>query len=212
MNRFFVSDKESDMLIALASKELGLKIGETINIAIKNEFLPVGEPFRMEAAFILQRKVKDSLDAWEIKQSMSRGIKATGMHPVCEAERLQGFFARYHLHDDAKNSVITANDALWKSAVEICYALGREISTGDTGKIDGARLVDDIFAAWDVLWNKKAVYDVLAALAFRCEPSTPFDWFEGIAFLKGLERDAMGCRGTPCVRRKRNETYYMPLT
>lgn len=54
MNRFFVSDSESDTLIALATKLYGLKIGELINIALKNEFLPVTEPFRTEAAFILQ--------------------------------------------------------------------------------------------------------------------------------------------------------------
>lgn len=54
MNRYFISDKESDTLIALATKLYGLKIGELINIALKNEFLPVTEPFRTEAAFILQ--------------------------------------------------------------------------------------------------------------------------------------------------------------
>ena len=51
MNRYFISDKESDTLIALATKLYGLKIGELINIALKNEFLPVTEPFRTEAAF-----------------------------------------------------------------------------------------------------------------------------------------------------------------
>ena len=44
MNRYFISDKESDTLIALATKLYGLKIGELINIALKNEFLPVTEP------------------------------------------------------------------------------------------------------------------------------------------------------------------------
>ena len=35
MNRYFISDKESDTLIALATKLYGLKIGELINIALK---------------------------------------------------------------------------------------------------------------------------------------------------------------------------------
>ena len=82
MNRFFVSDSESDTLIALATKLYGLKIGELINIALKNEFLPVTEPFRTEAAFILQCNANGTLDAWEIKQSMSRGIRALGTRPV----------------------------------------------------------------------------------------------------------------------------------
>ena len=55
MKRFFASDAESDMLIAEATKTFGLKIGDIINMAIKNQFLPITEPFRTEARFILQR-------------------------------------------------------------------------------------------------------------------------------------------------------------
>ena len=49
MKRFFASDAESDMLIAEATKTFGLKIGDIINMAIKNQFLPITEPFRTEA-------------------------------------------------------------------------------------------------------------------------------------------------------------------
>ena len=113
MNRYFISDKESDTLIALATKLYGLKIGELINIALKNEFLPVTEPFRTEAAFILQCNAKGTLDAWEIKQSMSRGIRALGTRPVYDSERLQGIFARYHLHEKRDNCSIANDEALW---------------------------------------------------------------------------------------------------
>lgn len=34
-------------------------------------------------------------------------------------------------------------------------------------------------------------YDVLATLAYRCEPCKPFDWFDGISFLSDIERDAL---------------------
>ena len=97
MNRYFISDKESDILITVATKVFGLKIGDIINMAIKNEFLPMTEPFRTEATFILQCRAENKLDAWEIKQSMTRGIRALGTRPVYDADRLQGFFARYHL-------------------------------------------------------------------------------------------------------------------
>ena len=196
MNRYFISDKESDVLIAVATKVFGLKIGDIINMAVKNEFLPITEPFRTGATFILQRHAENKLDAWEIKQSMTRGIRALGTRPVYDADRLQGFFARYHLHEDAENCTITENDALWESAVEVYDFLGKQISAGGISKMNGARLVDDIFAEWDTLWGEKAVYDVLATLAFRCEPSQPFNWFDGIQFLAGIERDAMGqwCR------------------
>lgn len=102
------------------------------------------------------------------------------------------FFARYHLHEDVENCTITENDALWESAVEVYNILGKQISAGGISKINGARLVDDIFAEWDTLWSEKAVYDVLAALAFRCEPNQAFHWFEGMQFLTGIEHDAMG--------------------
>lgn len=119
MNRYFISDKESDILITVATKVFGLKIGDIINMAIKNEFLPMTEPFRTEATFILQCRAENKLDAWEIKQSMTRGIRALGTRPVYDADRLQGFFARYHLHEDTENCTITENDALWESAVEV---------------------------------------------------------------------------------------------
>lgn len=192
MKRFFASDAESDMLIAEATKTFGLKIGDIINMAIKNEFLPMTEPFRTEATFILQCRAENKLDAWKIKQSMTRGIRALGTRPVYDADRLQGFFARYHLHEDTENCTITENDALWESAVEVYNILGKQISAGGISKINGARLVDDIFAEWDTLWSEKAVYDVLAALAFRCEPNQAFHWFEGMQFLTGIEHDAMG--------------------
>ena len=154
MNRYFISDKESDTLIALATKLYGLKIGELINIALKNEFLPVTEPFRTEAAFILQCNAKGTLDAWEIKQSMSRGIRALGTRPVYDSERLQGIFARYHLHEKRDNCSIANDEALWESAVEVYEALGKPVLS-DCSKLDGARLVDDIFADWDTLWFER---------------------------------------------------------
>ena len=129
MNRYFISDKESDTLIALATKLYGLKIGELINIALKNEFLPVTEPFRTEAAFILQCNAKGTLDAWEIKQSMSRGIRALGTRPVYDSERLQGIFARYHLHEKRDNCSIANDEVLWESAVEVYEALGKPVSS-----------------------------------------------------------------------------------
>lgn len=127
MNRYFISDKESDTLIALATKLYGLKIGELINIALKNEFLPVTEPFRTEAAFILQCNANGTLDAWEIKQSMSRGIRALGTRPVYDSERLQGIFARYHLHEKRDNCSIANDEVLWESAVEVYEALGKPV-------------------------------------------------------------------------------------
>ena len=90
MKRFFKSDRESDALIEKVTKLYGLKIGEFINMAIKNELYPVTDPFRTEAAFLLQSHTDGKLDAWVIKQSMSRGIRALSSAPpetpsICRA-------------------------------------------------------------------------------------------------------------------------------
>ena len=107
------------MLIAVAANFYDLKTEELINMAIKNEFLPVTEPFRTEAAYILQRKAEGQLNDWEIKQCMSRGVRALGLRPIRNEENLKEFFARYHLSDVVSDSSITENDTLGKATVEI---------------------------------------------------------------------------------------------
>ena len=188
MKRFFTSDSESDMLIAVAANFYDLKTEELINMAIKNEFLPVTEPFRTEAAYILQRKAEGQLNDWEIKQCMSRGVRALGLRPIRNEENLKEFFARYHLSDVVSDSSITENDTLGKATVEIYTILDKSLPADN---IDGTYLVETIFANWDSLWHVKAVYDNLATFAFCCKPNQPFGWYEGIQFLVRIERDAM---------------------
>lgn len=188
MKRFFTSDSESDMLIAVAANFYDLKTEELINMAIKNEFLPVTEPFRTEAAYILQRKAEGQLNDWEIKQCMSRGVRALGLRPIRNEENLKEFFARYHLSDVVSDSSITENDTLGKATVEIYTILDKELPADN---IDGTYLLETIFANWDSLWHVKAVYDILATFAFCCKTNQPFGWYEGIQFLVRIERDAM---------------------
>ena len=184
MKRFFTSDSESDMLIAVAANFYDLKTEELINMAIKNEFLPVTEPFRTEAAYILQRKAEGQLNDWEIKQCMSRGVRALGLRPIRNEENLKEFFARYHLSDVVSDSSITENDTLGKATVEIYTILDKELPADN---IDGTYLLETIFANWDSLWHVKAVYDILATFAFCCKPNQPFGWYEGIQFLVRIE-------------------------
>lgn len=160
-------------------------------MAIKNELYPVTDPFRTEAAFLLQSHTDGKLDAWEIKQSMSRGIRALSSRPARSAEHLQGFFAHYHFDESTKNCTIVEGDALWEPSAMIYSTIGKKAPMDGFGKMDGSHLVDEIFAHWDALWGKAATYDVLATLAYRCEPCKPFDWFDGISFLSDIERDAL---------------------
>ena len=88
MNRYFISDKESDTLIALATKLYGLKIGELINIALKNEFLPVTEPFRTEAAFILQCNANGTLPTSSRNNALPGMLSPASLRlPLCRMSR-----------------------------------------------------------------------------------------------------------------------------
>ena len=69
MKRFFASDAESDMLIAEATKTFGLKIGDIINMAIRNQFLPITEPFRTEEDLSCNAIQKER---WKLRKSSSR--------------------------------------------------------------------------------------------------------------------------------------------
>ena len=160
MKRFFKSDRESDALIEKVTKLYGLKIGEFINMAIKNELYPVTDPFRTESAFLLQSHTDGKLDAWEIKQSMSRGIRALSSRPARNAEHLQGFFAHYHFDESTKNCTIVEGDALWEPSATIYSTIGKKAPIDGSGKMDGSHLVDEIFAHWDALWGKAETYDV----------------------------------------------------
>lgn len=51
MKRFFKADRESDALIEKVTKLYGLKIGEFINMAIKNELYPVTDPSEQKPLF-----------------------------------------------------------------------------------------------------------------------------------------------------------------
>lgn len=135
MKRFFTSDSESDMLIAVAANFYDLKTEELINMAIKNEFLPVTEPFRAEAAYILQRKAEGQLNDWEIKQCMSRGVRALGLRPIRNEENLKEFFAQYHLSDVVSDSSITENDTLGKATVEIYTILDQPAMNSQSARL-----------------------------------------------------------------------------
>ena len=191
MKRFFQSDHESDALIEKVTKLCGLKIGEYINIAIKNELYPVTNPFRNEAAFLLQSHVDGSLITREIKDSMSRGIRALSSRPTRNAAHLQDFFMYFNFDENVEHCTLTENDTLWPSVVVISTIIKKEFPFNNSGDSDISHLVDEVFANWDTLWDKAETYDVLATLAYWCEPHQPFDWFDGIIFLKNIERDAL---------------------
>ncbi len=58
MKRYFISDTESDILITDATKTFGLKIGDIINMAIKNRVSADDGTVPHGRTFILQRRAE----------------------------------------------------------------------------------------------------------------------------------------------------------
>lgn len=104
MKRFFQSDHESDALIEKVTKLCGLKIGEYINIAIKNELYPVTNPFRNEAAFLLQSHV----DGKDERSAMLGNFKFTVLLG-CKGTETQEYFSK--MIGDKRSLFSAENDA-----------------------------------------------------------------------------------------------------
>lgn len=122
---------------------------------------------------------------------MSRGIDALQNRPLREPSILWSFFSRFSENELQKSSDIVEGDASWERTIAVYTVLNEVPFVSNDGRIDGARLVDDLLSKWDSLWNKKETYFLLALIADRCEPESPFGWFEGVLFLRDIERAAL---------------------
>lgn len=182
---------EVKLLWKTAKKRYNLKSRQLFRIALKDEFLPLTAPFRTEADFLLNEAAANNLTTDEIKNSMSRGIDALQNRPLREPSILWSFFSRFSENELQKSSDIVEGDASWERTIAVYTVLNEVPFVSNDGRIDGARLVDDLLSKWDSLWNKKETYFLLALIADRCEPESPFGWFEGVLFLRDIERAAL---------------------
>ena len=184
-------DPESKFLWDTAKNNYGLKKDKFIQTALKDEFFPITTPFRLEADFLLKEATIDRLTDDDIKNCMSRGINLLKNRPLREPAILWSFFSRFTEEELQKSSDIVEGDASWEQTIAVYTVLNEVPFVSNDGRIDGARLVDDLLSKWDSLWNKKETYFLLALIADRCEPESPFGWFEGVLFLRDIERAAL---------------------
>ena len=184
-------DPESKFLWDTAKNNYGLKKDKFIQTALKDEFFPITTPFRLEADFLLKEATIDRLTDDDIKNCMSRGINLLKNRPLREPAILWSFFSRFTEEELQKSSDIVEGDASWEQTIAVYTTLNELPFVGNDGRIDGARLVDDILSKWDSLWEMNETYFLLSLIADRCEPESPFGWREGILFLRDLERIAL---------------------
>lgn len=184
-------DPESKFLWDTAKNNYGLKKDKFIQTALKDEFFPITTSFRLEADFLLKEATIDRLTDDDIKNCMSRGINLLKNRPLREPAILWSFFSRFTEEELQKSSDIVEGDASWEQTIAVYTTLNELPFVGNDGRIDGARLVDDILSKWDSLWEMKETYFLLSLIVDRCEPESPFGWLEGILFLRDLERIAL---------------------
>ena len=149
---------EVKLLWKTAKKHYNLKSRQLFRIALKDEFLPLTAPFRTEADFLLNEAAANNLTTDEIKNSMSRGIDALQNRPLREPSILWSFFSRFSENELQKSSDIVEGDASWERTIAVYTVLNEVPFVSNDGRIDGARLVDDLLSKWDSLWNKKETY------------------------------------------------------
>lgn len=72
----------NNALLNRVVKEEKVDASEFANSAFLDKFLPVSEKLGIEAGFILQEHEAGTLNAWLVKQCISRGIRWLGNHPI----------------------------------------------------------------------------------------------------------------------------------
>lgn len=184
-------DPETKFLWNTAKNIYSLKKDNFFQTALKDEFFPITAPFRLEADFLLKEATIDRLTDDDIKNCMSRGINLLKNRPLREPAILWSLFSRFTEEELQKSSHIVEGDASWEQTIAVYTTLNELPFVSNDGQIDGARLVDDILSKWDSLWEMKETYFLLSLIADRCEPESPFEWLEGILFLRDLECAAL---------------------
>lgn len=190
MNRYYSSSPENDALIQAEAASSGTKIGTIINTSIRENFLPMASPLRVEAAFLLNRHIEGKLTPWETKQSISRGVRWMGTHPLQDCHILEKVFSYFSFGPLGLSGAITGNDFV-QGQMDTIFSLlknrvpGHEISAPG---YDG--LVADVLACWQYIWQEKIVYDVLSTIVFNYEPYKDFQWYDGVQILRTIDRAA----------------------
>lgn len=187
MNRFFISSQENDELISAEVQHTGRKIGTVINTAINNAYLPAAPFLRVEALYILDRHINNECESWEIKQSISRGINWLGSHPISDNTVLVDIFSKYAFGPYAPSGPISGNDYVCGQFDQTVKLLRERVPDYAPSAYGYDGLVTDILENWASIWRDRVVYEVLSAIVFTKEPYKPFDWFEGLSFLRTID-------------------------
>ena len=121
----------NNALLNRVVKEEKVDASEFANSAFLDKFLPVSEKLGIEAGFILQEHEGGTLDAWLVKQCISRGIRWLGKHPIQDCAILKQILERFPFGAEDNGKISTCNECVrseehtseLQSPITISYAV-----------------------------------------------------------------------------------------
>jgi hypothetical protein len=136
-----------------------------------------------EAGFILQEHEAGTLNAWLVKQSISRGIRWLGKHPIRDCAILRQILGRFPFGADDNGKISTCNECVQSDMDSVVALLKERVPGYVPAKDEYNGLVEDVLANWEYIWNEAIVYNVLATIVYTNEPKKDFGWYDGLKLL-----------------------------
>lgn len=190
LNRKVKLTAMSDTLLTRVETDDEIPVGDFVNSAILMQFLPIAEPLRIESLFLMQEMEAGRLDAWDVKQCISRGVRWLKTHPVKDSNIIKWIFDQFPFGANETGEISTCNEYV-QAEMDMAYKLLKErVSDYEKSKGGYDGLVVDILANWECLWQESVVYDVLATIVYNQEPKQDFDWYDGVNVLYVIDRAA----------------------
>ena len=173
----------NNALLNRVVKEEKVDASEFANSAFLDKFLPVSEKLGIEAGFILQEHEAGTLDAWLVKQCISRGIRWLGNHPIRDCAILKQILVRFPFSAKDNGKISTCNECVQSDMDSVVALLKERVPGYVPSKDEYNGLVEDVLANWKYIWNEAIVYNVLATIVYTNEPKKDFEWYDGLKLL-----------------------------
>lgn len=153
----------NNALLNRVVKEEKVDASEFANSAFLDKFLPVSEKLGIEAGFILQEHEAGTLDAWLVKQCISRGIRWLGNHPIRDCAILKQILVRFPFSAKDNGKISTCNECVQSDMDSVVALLKERVPGYVPSKDEYNGLVEDVLANWKYIWNEAIVCGFLEA-------------------------------------------------
>lgn len=147
----------NNALLNRVVKEEKVDASEFANNAFLDKFLPVSEKLGIEAGFILQEHEAGTLNAWLVKQSISRGIRWLGNHPIRDCAILKQILVRFPFSAKDNGKISTCNECVQSDMDSVVALLKERVPGYVPSKDEYNGLVEDVLANWKYIWNEAIV-------------------------------------------------------